>query len=315
METGNLIGYQYKEAKGKSFSAINPSLGDELPGDFYAADLADVDATLNLAEKAAAIYRYVDKKTKATFLRSIAEEITNIGDELIERAMAESGLPQARLQGERGRTIGQLNMFADLVEEGSWVEAVIDNALPDRQPAARPDIRKMLISVGPVVVFGASNFPLAFSVAGGDTASALAAGCPVIVAAHYLQFLVQVHWLRLMHKKQLKKHEIARSVYFLSLYDNGYTIFAIKHCKASYYPRSPKSYWFFPKRALQLLMKMVQQRDQPIPVFAEMGSINPVVLLPDALESRYNQDQQEQYASSITLGAGQFCTNPGLLVS
>src|SRR5665213_649030 len=184
METGNLIGYQYKEPAGKAFKAIDPSSGAELDGEFYAASLADVDSALTLAEKAADIYRYTDKKTKAGFLRSIAEEIMAIGDELIERAMAESGLPQARLQGERGRTTGQLNMFADLVEEGSWVEAVIDSALPERQPAARPDIRKMLIPVGPVVVFGASNFPIAFSVAGGDTASALAAGCPVIVKAH-----------------------------------------------------------------------------------------------------------------------------------
>src|ERR1700743_1585883 len=153
METGNLIGYQYLKPVGKAFKAVDPSSGADLDGEFYAAGLADVDAALGLAEKAAGVYCYTDKKTKANFLRSIAEEITAIGDELIERAMAESGLPQARLQGERGRTTGQLNMFADLVEEGSWVEAVIDNAFPDRPPAARPDIRKMLISVGPVVVF------------------------------------------------------------------------------------------------------------------------------------------------------------------
>ena len=184
METKNLTGYQYKETGEKTFQAIDPSSGKELPGEFQVASLADVDAALELAEKAADIYRYIDKKTKANFLRSIADEINALGDELIERAMAESGLPQARLQGERGRTTGQLCMFADLVEEGSWVEAAIDNALPERKPAPRPDIRKMLIPVGPAVVFGASNFPLAFSVAGGDTASALAAGCPVIVKAH-----------------------------------------------------------------------------------------------------------------------------------
>ena len=308
METGNLIGYQYKEANGKPFKAIDPSSGDELPGDFYAADLADVDATLNLAEKAAAIYRYTDKKTKAAFLRGIAEEITNIGDELIECAMAESGLPQARLQGERGRTTGQLNMFADLVEEGSWVEAVIDNALPDRQPAARPDIRKMLIPVGPVVVFGASNFPLAFSVAGGDTASALAAGCPVIVKAHPAHPGTSALVAEAI-KKAAQKHELPEGVFSI-LYDNGYTIgeALVKH------PKTKIVTFTGSFKGGTALLKMIQQRDQPIPVFAEMGSINPVILLPDALENRYNQIA-EQYASSITLGAGQFCTNPGLLIA
>src|ERR1700749_108221 len=147
METANLIGYQYLKSGAKPFKAIDPSTGNELDGDFYAAGTDDVNAALDLAEKAFGDYRYIDKKTKADFLRSIAEEITALGDELIERAMAESGLPQARLQGERGGTMGQLNMFADLVEEGSWVEAVIDSAQPDRKPAARPDIRKMLIPV------------------------------------------------------------------------------------------------------------------------------------------------------------------------
>jgi 2,5-dioxopentanoate dehydrogenase len=308
METGNLIGYQYKESNGKSFRAINPSSGDELPGDFYAADLADVDAALNLAEKAAALYRYIDKKTKAAFLRSIADGITNIGDELIERAMAECGLPQARLQGERGRTTSQLNMFADLVEEGSWVEAVIDNALPDRQPAARPDIRKMLIPVGPVVVFGASNFPLAFSVAGGDTASALAAGCPVVVKAHPAHPGTSALVAEAI-KKAAQKHELPEGVFSI-LYDNGYTIgeALVKH------PKTKVVTFTGSFKGGTALLKMAQQRDQPIPVFAEMGSVNPVILLPDALESRYNQIA-EQYASSITLGAGQFCTNPGLLVA
>ncbi|MGN6639553.1 MAG: aldehyde dehydrogenase family protein, partial [Mucilaginibacter sp.] len=152
MKTENLIGYTYTGGK-KTFKAIDPSSGKELPGDFHIASEEDVDKALELADKAFAVYRHIDKKTKANFLRCIAQEINAIGDELIEQAMAESGLPQGRLQGERGRTTGQLNMFADLVEEGSWVEAVIDNALPDRQPAPRADIRKMLVPVGPAVVF------------------------------------------------------------------------------------------------------------------------------------------------------------------
>jgi alpha-ketoglutaric semialdehyde dehydrogenase len=308
METGNLIGYQYKKSEGKPFKAVDPSSGAELPGDFYAASLADVDSALNLAEKAADIYRYTDKKTKAAFLRSIAAEINAIGDELIERAMAESGLPQARLQGERGRTMGQLNMFADLVEEGSWVEAVIDNALPERQPAARPDIRKMLISVGPVVVFGASNFPLAFSVAGGDTASALAAGCPVVVKAHPAHPGTSALVAEAI-KKAAQKHDLPDGVFSI-LYDDGYIIgeALVKH------PKTKVVTFTGSFKGGMALLKMAQQREHPIPVFAEMGSTNPVILLPDALENRYAQIA-EQYAASITLGAGQFCTNPGLLIA
>lgn len=308
METANLIGYQYITPEEKAFKAIDPSSGSELPGEFYAASLADVDSALELAEKAAGIYRYTDKNTKAAFLRSIAEEINALGDELIERAMAESGLPQARLQGERGRTTGQLNMFADLVEEGSWVEAVIDNALPERKPAARPDIRKMLIPVGPVVVFGASNFPLAFSVAGGDTASALAAGCPVIVKAHPAHPGTSALVASAI-KKAAEKHDLPEGVFSI-LYDDRYAIgeALVKH------PKTKVVTFTGSYKGGIALVKIAQQREVPIPVFAEMGSINPVILLPDALENRYTEIA-EQYAASITLGAGQFCTNPGLLIA
>ncbi|MDB5136692.1 MAG: aldehyde dehydrogenase [Mucilaginibacter sp.] len=308
METGNLIGYQYIKSEGKAFKAIDPSSGSELPGDFYPASLADADAALTLAEKAFAVYRNTDSKTKAAFLRSIAEEIMAIGDELIERAMSESGLPQARLQGERGRTTGQLNLFADLVEEGSWVDAVIDNALPDRQPAARPDIRKMLIPVGPVVVFGASNFPLAFSVAGGDTASALAAGCPVVVKAHPAHPGTSALVAEAI-KKAAQKHNLPEGVFSI-LYDDGFAIgeALVKH------PKTKIVTFTGSYKGGMALLKLAQQREAPIPVFAEMGSINPVILLPDALENRYAQIA-EQYAASITLGAGQFCTNPGVLIA
>ena len=307
METQNLVGYKYKNGS-KTFQAIDPSSGKELPGEFQSASLADVDAALDLAEKAADIYRYIDKKTKADFLRSIADEINALGDELIERAMAESGLPQARLQGERGRTTGQLCMFADLVEEGSWVEAVIDNALPERKPAPRPDIRKMLIPVGPAVVFGASNFPLAFSVAGGDTASALAAGCPVIVKAHPAHPGTSALVASAINKAA-EKHNIPEGVFSI-LYDDGYIVgeALVKH------PKTKIVTFTGSYKGGMALVKLAQQREEPIPVFAEMGSINPVIILPDALENRY-QEIAEQYAASITLGAGQFCTNPGLLIA
>lgn len=307
MKTQNLIGYHYTEGK-KTFKATDPSSGKELDGDFHAASTDDVDAALVLAEKAFATYRYIDKKTKAAFLRNIAEEINNIGDELIERAMAESGLPQARLQGERGRTTGQLNMFADLVEEGSWVEAVIDPALPDRKPAARPDIRKMLIPMGPAVVFGASNFPLAFSVAGGDTASALAAGCPVIVKAHPAHPGTSALVAEAI-MKAAKRNNLPEGV-FSMLFDDGYAVgeALVKH------PKTKIVTFTGSYKGGMALVKLAQQREHPIPVFAEMGSINPTFLLPEALENRY-QEIAEQYAASITLGAGQFCTNPGLLIA
>lgn len=306
MKTENLIGYTYTGGK-KTFKAIDPSSGNELPGDFHIASDEDIDKALELADRAFGVYRYIDKKTKANFLRCIAQEINAIGDELIERAMAESGLPQGRLQGERGRTTGQLNLFADLVEEGSWVEAVIDNALPDRQPAPRADIRKMLVPVGPAMVFGASNFPLAFSVAGGDTASALAAGCPVVVKAHPAHPGTSALVAEAI-EKAAKKCEMPEGIFSI-LYDNGYAVgeALVKH------PKTKIVTFTGSYKGGMALLKMAQERENPIPVFAEMGSINPTILLPEALENRYQQIA-EQYAASITLGAGQFCTNPGLLI-
>ena len=195
-----------------------------------------------------------------------------------------------------------------MVEEGSWVEAVIDNALPDRKPTARPDIRKMLIPVGPVVVFGASNFPLAFSVAGGDTASALAAGCPVVVKAHPAHPGTSALVAEAI-KKAAEKHELPEGVFSI-LYDDGYAIgeALVKHSKTKIVTFTG-SY-----KGGMALLKLAQQREAPIPVFAEMGSINPVIILPDAIEKIYDEIA-EQYAASITLGTGQFCTNPGLLLA
>ncbi len=308
METGNLIGYSYTAAKGRTFKASNPATGSTLQGDFYAASLAEVDGALDLAQQAFAIYRTTGKKTKADFLRAIGLEIAALGDELIQRAMSESGLPQARLEGERARTIAQLNMFADLVEEGSWVEAVIDPALPDRVPAPRPDIRKMLVPLGPAVVFGASNFPLAFSVAGGDTASALAAGCPVVVKAHPAHPGTSALVASAI-KKAAQHYDLPEGVFSI-LYDDGYQVgqALVKHKKTKIVTFTGSF------KGGMALLKMAQERQDPIPVFAEMGSTNPVVLLPEALENRPGQIAQ-QYAASVTLGAGQFCTNPGLMIA
>lgn len=308
MDGRNIIGYEYVPAGTTAFKAVNPLSDSLLEGDFYPAVAADVDRAVLKADEAFRLYRKMDKSRKAAFLRSIGEEIIALGPELIERACAESGLPEARILGERGRTTAQLNLFADLVEEGSWVEAVIDSALPERQPVPRPDIRRMLVPLGPVVVFGASNFPLAFSVAGGDTASALAAGCPVIVKAHPAhpgtsalvgQAIV----------KAAKDHGLPEGVFSL-LFDQGYEIGAglVKHPKVTAVAFTGSF------KGGMALIRLAGEREIPIPVFAEMGSINPVLLLPQALEKRA-EEIAVQYAGSISMGAGQFCTNPGLLLA
>ncbi|MDP9048946.1 MAG: aldehyde dehydrogenase family protein, partial [Bacteroidota bacterium] len=305
MDTRNLIGYNYLPELGNTFKAKDPALGIDLPGEFYAANLSEANAAMDLADKAFTIYRNVDKNKRAAFLRSIANEMKAISDEIIGRAMAESGLPAQRLQGELNRTTGQLGMFAGLLEEGSWVEAVIDTAIPDRNPLPRIDIRKMMVPLGPAVVFGASNFPLAYSVAGGDTAAALAAGCPVVVKAHPAHPGTSALVAEAI-KKAARQHQMPEGV-FSMLYDDGFAIgeALVKHQKTKIVTFTGSF------TGGMALMKMARDRDEPIPVFAEMGSINPVILLPQALENR--AEELAKLYGSITANAGQFCTKPGLL--
>lgn len=308
MDGRNIIANRFVSSVAEGFSAINASTGETLEGTFYPASTEDVEASLLLAGRAFTPYRQLDRSLRAKFLRTIASEIAALGEELTARAAAESGLPERRIKGETGRTIGQLNMFADLVEEGSWVQAVIDSALPDRQPLPRPDLRKMFVPLGPVVVFGASNFPLAFSVAGGDTASALAAGCPVIVKAHSAHpgtsALVGAAIV-----KAAKATGMPDGVFSL-LYDTGFGIgeALVKH------PATKAVSFTGSFKGGMALTRLAQQREQPIPLFAEMGSINPVLFLPEAVKSR-PQDLASKYAASVTLGTGQFCTNPGLMIA
>ncbi|SHM55901.1 aldehyde dehydrogenase (NADP(+)) [Mucilaginibacter sp. OK098] len=307
METRNLIGYNYQPEQGNKFKAVDPALGIDLPGEFYAANIAEADAAMKLADKAFAVFRSIGNTKKAAFLRSIADEVIAIGAPLIERAMAESGLPEARLQGERGRTTNQLKMFADLLEEGSWVEAIIDTAIPDRQPLPRIDIRKMMVPLGPCVVFGASNFPMAFSVAGGDTAAALAAGCPVVVKAHPAHPGTSALVGEAI-KKAAEKTGMPEGVFSI-LYDDGYAIgeALVKH------PKTKIVTFTGSFKGGMALVKMARERDEPIPVFAEMGSTNPIILLPKALENR--AEELAKLSASITGNAGQFCTQPGLLLA
>ncbi len=269
---------------------------------------ADVAAACAAAEAAFDIYRATDGDTRAAFLDRIADEILAIGDSLIETAMSESGLPRARIEGERGRTIGQLRLFGDVVRKGYWRRIRIDPALPDRQPLPRPDLRLRMVPVGPVAVFGASNFPLAFSTAGGDTASALAAGCPVIVKGHPAHPATGA----------LVADAISRAVAASGLPAGVFGhLSGPSNDLGAALVQDPRimAVGFTGSRAGGLaLVKLAQAREVPIPVYAEMSSINPVLLLPAALKAR-GAALGGAFVASLTMGAGQFCTNPGLILA
>ena len=266
----------------------------------------EIEIAMNAAWTAFHAYRKLPLKSRADFMRAIAIEMENCGDGLIETAMRETNLPEARLRGERARTIFQLNSYAAACEKGDWLGACIDTAIPDKVPP-KPDIRKMLVPLGPVVVFGASNFPFAYSTAGGDTASAFAAGCPVIVKAHpaHLQTseLVAGAIILAAEKCQMPKGIFAH-IHGAS-FETGKALVMHPHTKAVGFTGS--------YTGGKQLFDWGNQRKEPIPVFAEMGSINPVFLLPEKLKNAATEIAQ-QYAGSITLGVGQFCTNPGLII-
>lgn len=308
MITGkNIIGFQASSEGNVKIKAVNAATQEVLNETFIAATSSEVDLSVKQAVQAHKIYAKTSPEARASFLEAIADEIENIGDALLERASLESGLPIGRFQGERGRTCGQLRLFAQVVREGSWVEATIDTADPDRSPLPKPDVRKMLVATGPVLVFTASNFPLAFSTAGGDTASALAAGCPVIVKAHEAH-LGTNELVAQCIIKAAEKTGMPPGV-FSSLNGDGFKTGEqlINH------PGIKGVAFTGSGRGGLALYKMAQNRKEPIPVFAEMGSINPVILLPEKLKKDAT-NAAVTYAGSITLGVGQFCTNPGLLI-
>ncbi len=303
----NYIGRQLKATGSNRYHTFNPLLNLENETTFIEATAEEVDEAVTLAGEAFEVYRLLSGPERAGFLRAIADEILALGDALIGMYCAESGLPEGRAQGERGRTIGQLHAFASLLEEGSWVEATIDPAQPEREPFPRADLRKMMRPLGPVAVFGASNFPLAFSTAGGDTASALAAGCPVILKSHPLHAGTSEMVASAIIKASVSlgmpdgvfSHLNSKGI------ETGQQLVAHEGIRAVGFTGS--------HRGGRALFDLAAQRKNPIPVFAEMGSVNPVVFLPGALE-RDAQSWASKYAASITLGSGQFCTNPGLLL-
>jgi NADP-dependent aldehyde dehydrogenase len=301
----SIVAGQLDSALGKPFNAFNPATGEKLEPTFHEATTAEAGRALDAAAATFTDYRSRSAEERARFLETIAAEIEALGDVLIERTLAETGLPAARITGERGRTCGQLRLFAATVREGSWVDARIDTALPERKPAPCPDIRRMLKPIGPVVVFGSSNFPLAFSTAGGDTASAFAAGCTVVVKAH------PAH----PGSGELVAGAIARAADRCGLPPG---VFSFVHGGAAIgitlveHAATAAVGFTGSHRAGRALFDAANTRPRPIPVFAEMSSVNPVFLLPDALKKRSGEIAQG-LLGSFTLGVGQFCTKPGLV--
>lgn len=302
----NIIGNSASAQGTETFTAVNPATGVALAPVFHIATSAEVDRAVELAAQAFPRYRALSSEAKAAFLERIAEEIVELGDDLLNLANQETALPLARLTGERGRTVGQLKLFAALLREGSWIEARIDHALPDRQPLPRPDLRRMLIPLGPVAVFGASNFPFAFSVAGGDTASALAAGCPVVVKAHPAHPGTSELVARAIERAALVTG-MPEGVFSLvhGMKETGLAL--VRH------PKLEAVGFTGSLGAGRALADAAAARPKPIPVYAEMGSVNPVFVLPGALQER-GEKIAEGLAASATLGVGQFCTNPGVVV-
>lgn len=301
------IGGQSSASGTNRFSATNPVDGALLLPEYAEATAAEIAQACRLAAAAAPTYAALPAEDRAVFLEAIADEIMALGDTLLERCHQETALPLGRLTGERGRTTGQLRLFARVVREGSWQNLRIDTAMPERTPAPRPDLRQMQIPLGPVAVFGASNFPLAFSVAGGDTASALAAGCPVVVKAHPLH----------PGTSELIGAAIGRAAATCGLPAG---VFSLLHGRSNEVgaslvqdPHITAVGFTGSYRGGKALYDLAVRRPVPIPVFAEMGSVNPVFLLPEVLSGDLTA-LATGLAGSLTLGVGQFCTNPGLVI-
>jgi len=302
----NFIGTQLSAAGQKTFFGFDPKAGKQLDTPFREATEQEINRSLELAARAFPVLRESTPQVIAAFLEGIAKEIETLGDQLIDQAATESGLGRDRLTGERGRTVSQLRLFASLVKDGSFVDARIDPSLPDRKPLPRPDLRRMLIPVGPVVVFGASNFPLAFSVAGGDTASAFAAKNPVVVKGHPAHpgtsELVADAILRATQAAGLPEGTFS----LVNAIDPAVSLALVRH------PLTKAVAFTGSQRAGRAIFDAAAQRPDPIPAFVEMGSTNPVFLLPGAIQERTDALVQGLTAS-VNLGAGQFCTCPGLI--
>jgi 2,5-dioxopentanoate dehydrogenase len=304
----SILGYSDAEPRGQAFRATAPATGKQIDPQFYSASAEDVNKAALLAERAFPQWSAASGKTKGALLRKIAEKIEALKDELVERVAVETALPVPRIKSELFRTSGQLRLFAQVVEEGSWVEARIDQADPARTPLPKPDVRSFYRAIGPVAVFCASNFPLAFSVAGGDTASALAAGNPVVVKAHGAHpGTAEIVGQAIRDAaRECNAPEGVFSLLFDAGVDVGVSLVKHPSIKAVGFTGSCQG-----GRAL---MDAAAARPEPIPVYAEMGSINPIFILPGAMRERAAEIAKGTHAS-VTLGAGQFCTKPGIIVT
>ncbi len=302
----SLIGFREGAGSGDPLYARDPTTGQRLEPGFIPATADEVNRAVEFAADAFRTYSHSSGRERATFLRKIAEKIEAITPEIVERAAKETALPIARLQGETARTCGQLRLFAQVAEEGSWVNARIDHADADRKPLPKPDIRSLMRPLGPVVVFGASNFPLAFSVAGGDTASALAGGNTVIVKAHAAHPGTSELVGRAL-RESVRECGLPEGVFSL-LFGHGAEvgITLMKH------PLVRAGGFTGSRAAGRVLMDVAASRPEPIPFYAEMSSTNPVFILPRALHERPEAIATGLHAS-FTLGAGQFCTKPGMV--
>ena len=304
----SLIAGRPVSGTGAVFHGVRPDSGESLAPGYHSVGQVEVDAAALAAHESFQHYGRSSGKTRGAFLRAIAKQLEARIDDFVARAPLETALPEARVRSELARTTGQLRLFAELVEEGSWVDARIDHGDPARKPAPKPDVRSLLRPTGPVAVFGAANFPIAFSVAGGDTASALAAGCPVIVKAHpshpgTSELAGQAIC------DALRECGLPEGVFSL-LFDSGYEVgrALVTHALV-------KSVAFTGSRGGGVaLAQLAATRPEPIPVFAEMGSVNPVFILPGALGARSDEIAEALYLSVIT-GTGQLCTCPGLVIA
>ena len=304
----NLIAGQESSLGTARFRSTAPASGEPLEPAYAEATPQEIERAVALADSCVGYLTSVPATQIAGLLDGIAAEIEALGDELIDRATKETGLPVARLTGERARTTGQLRLFAEIVKDGSWKGVRVDGALPDRQPARRPDLRRTLVPLGPVAIWPASNFPLAFSVAGGDTASALAASCPVVVKAH------PGH----PGTSELTAKAVVRAIAATGLPAGMFALLQGASPEVSRalieHPQIAAGAFTGSLGAGRALFDAAARRPVPIPFFAEMGSVNPLVLLPEILEQR-GEAIAEGLFQSVTLGFGQFCTCPGLVLA
>ncbi|MCP1624693.1 aldehyde dehydrogenase (NADP(+)) [Pseudomonas nitroreducens] len=305
MTAHNFIAGQRIGAGTVRLQSLDASTGEALPREFLQATEAEVDAAARAAEAAFPAYNALSPERRAQFLDAIASELESLGDDFIATVCRETALPAARIQGERGRTANQMRLFAKVLRRGDFLGARIDSALPERQPLPRPDLRQCRTGVGPVAVFGASNFPLAFSTAGGDTAAALAAGCPVVVKAHS-GHMATAEFVGEAITRAAEATGMPAGV-FNMIYGAGVGEPLVRH------PAIQAVGFTGSLKGGRALCDLAAARPQPIPVFAEMSSINPVLVLPAALQQRGEKIARE-LADSVVMGCGQFCTNPGLVI-